>query len=175
MPEAALDKLNARTQRNASAWVDEGLLTLTPGDVTDYDFVKAQMSEDLETFDVAAVGYDRWNATQLVIDLEGQGAPMVKVGQGFATMSAPLKEVERLVLASTLEAPLLRHGGNKVARWMVDNLRVAMDASGNLKPDKARSMDKIDGVSALVTGMAVALGAEAPKQSIYESRDVLVL
>ena len=175
MPEAALDKLDARTQRNGSAWVTSGLLTLTPGDVTDYDFVKTQIIEDLDVFDVRAVGYDRWNATQLVIDLEGQGAPMVKVGQGFASMSAPLREMERLVLAGTRKAPLLRHGGNPVARWMVDNLRVAMDPSGNVKPDKARSMDKIDGVSALANSLAVAMGAEAPKQSIYETRDVLVL
>jgi phage terminase large subunit-like protein len=174
MPEAALDKLNARTQRNASAWVDEGLLTLTPGDVTDYDFVKAQIADDLETYDVVHIGYDRWNATQLVIDLEGQGAPMARVGQGFQSMNAPLKEVERLVLASTPDSPLLRHGGNKVARWMVDNLRVAMDASGNVKPDKAKSMDKIDGISALVTAMSTTL-EEKPKPSIYETREVLVL
>jgi phage terminase large subunit-like protein len=174
MPEAALDKLNARTQRNASAWVDEGLLTLTPGDVTDYDFVKAQIADDLETYDVVHIGYDRWNATQLVIDLEGQGAPMARVGQGFQSMNAPLKEVERLVLASTPDSPLLRHGGNKVARWMVDNLRVAMDASGTVKPDKAKSMDKIDGISALVTAMSTTL-EEKPKPSIYETREVLVL
>lgn len=175
MPEAALDKLNARTQRNGSAWVDAGLITLTPGDVTDYEYVKATLAEDMETFSVGGIGYDRWNATQLVIDLEAEGAPMIKVGQGFATMSAPLKEVERLVLSGTPDAPMLRHGGNLVARWMIDNLRVAMDPSGNVKPDKAHSMDKIDGVSALVTGMAVAMSTEAPHQSIYETREPLVI
>jgi phage terminase large subunit-like protein len=175
MPEAALDRLDARTQRNGSAWVDAGLISLTPGDVTDYDFVKAQIKDDLEAFQVSAVGYDRWNATQLVIDLEAEGAPMVRVGQGFAGMSAPLKELERLVLSGSAAAPTFRHGGNPVARWMVDNLRVGMDAAGNVKPDKAKSMDKIDGVSAVVTALAVALSTEVPKPSIYESRDVLVL
>lgn len=175
MPEAALGRLDAKTQRNGSAWVDAGLITLTPGDVTDYDFVKEQFRLDLDAFDVQGIGYDRWNATQLVIDLEGEGAPMVKVGQGFASMSAPMKEMERLVLTGTAKAPMMRHGGNLVARWMIDNLRVGMDPSGNLKPDKARSMDKIDGVSALVTGLAVAMGAEPDVRSIYETRDVLVL
>jgi phage terminase large subunit-like protein len=170
MPEAALDKLDARTQRNGSAWVEQGLITLTPGDVTDYDYVKKTIREDLDTFDVTAVGYDRWNATQLVIDLEADGAPMVKVGQGYQSMSAPLKEVERLVLTGSL-----RHGGNMVARWMIDNLRVAIDPSGNVKPDKAKSMDKIDGVSALVTGMALAMTTEPEKQSIYETRAPLVI
>lgn len=175
MPEAALDKLDVRTQRNASGWVKAGLITLTPGDVTDYDFIKAQMRLDLDAFDVQGVGYDRWNATQLVIDLEAEGAPMVKVGQGYASMSGPLKELERLVLAGSAVKPLFRHGGNQVMRWMVDNLRVTVDPAGNVKPDKAKSMDKIDGVSAAVTGLAVAMGADAPSESIYETREVLVI
>lgn len=175
MPEAALDRLDAKTQRNGSAWVADGWLNLTPGDVTDYDFVKAQMRADLDAFQVTGVGFDRWNATQLVIDLEADGAPMVRVGQGFASMSAPLKEMERLTLLGTSDKPMLRHGGNPVARWMVDNLRVGMDASGNVKPDKAKSMDKIDGVSALVTGLSVAMASEPEKQSIWDTRDVLIL
>jgi len=175
MPEAALPKLDARTQRNGSAWVKAGLITLTPGDVTDYDFIKETARADLDTFDVQGVGYDRWNATQLVIDLENDGAPMAKVGQGFASMSGPMKELERLVLAGTAAKPLLRHGGNLVLRWMADNLRAAVDAAGNVKPDKQKSMDKIDGMSALITGLAVAMGAEQETESIYETRDVLVL
>lgn len=175
MPEAALDRLDARTQRNASAWVKQRLITLTPGDVTDYDFIKTVMRTDLDAFQVAGVGYDRWNATQLVIDLEQDGAPMVKVGQGFASLSGPMREMERLVLAGTVEKPLLRHGGNLVLRWMADNLRAAMDPAGNVKPDKAKSMDKIDGMSALITGLAVAMGAEAETESVYDRREPLVL
>lgn len=175
MPEAALDRLDARTQRNASGWVKSKLITLTPGDVTDYEYIKATLRNDLDTFQVAGIGYDRWNATQLVIDLEADGAPMVKVGQGFASMSAPMRELERLVLAGTAQRPLLRHGGNLVARWMADNLRAAVDPSGNVKPDKSKSMDKIDGMSALVTGLAVAMGAEQETESVYDTRDVRVL
>jgi phage terminase large subunit-like protein len=175
MPEAALEKLDVRTQRNGSAWVKAGLIKLTPGDVTDYDFVRAQIQLDMDTFDVRGIGYDRWNSTQMIIDLEGAGAPMVKVGQGFVSMSAPLKEINRLVLTGTAAKPLLRHGGNLVARWMADNLRVASDAADNVKPDKRTSMDKIDGMSALTTAMAVAMGAEQPTESVYERRDVLVL
>lgn len=175
MPEAALERLDTRTQRNGTAWVKQGLISLTPGDVTDYDYVRAQIDADRDAFDVAGIGYDRWNSTQMIIDLEKEEAPMIKVGQGFVSMSAPMKEVNRLVLTGTAAKPLLRHGGNLVARWMADNLRVAQDAAGNVKPDKASSMDKIDGMSALVTAMAVAMGIEAPKESVYERRDVLVL
>lgn len=175
MPADALDRLDARTQRNASGWVKAGLIALTPGDVTDYDYVRSQIDKDREAFDVQGIGYDRWNSTQMIIELEKEEAPMVKVGQGYVSMSAPLKEINRLVLTGTAEKPLLRHGGNQVARWMADNLRVASDAAGNVKPDKASSMDKIDGMSALTTAMAVAMGAEVPKESVYERRDVLVL
>lgn len=175
MPEDALPDLDTRTARNASGWVKEGWLTLTPGDVTDYDFIKRQITSDLSSFAAAGIGYDRWNASQLVIDLESEGAPMVKVGQGYASLSAPLKEIDRLVRVGTAKAPALRHGANPVLRWMTDNLRVSMDASGNVKPDKAKSMDKIDGFSALATALAVAMTAEVPDTSSYEEHDLLVL
>lgn len=175
MPEAALDRLDKRTHRNGSAWVKNGWITLTPGDVTDYDFVRQTIDADREAFDVEGIGYDRWNSSQMVIDLTADGAPMVKVGQGFASMSAPLKELHRLTLVGRPGAPQIRHGGNPVMRWMVDNLRAAEDPAGNVKPDKKTSMDKIDGVSAAVTALAVALGAEPEQESVYERRDVLVL
>ena len=176
LPEEALPALDAATSRNASAWVKEGWIRLTPGDVVDYDFIKAQVVKDLGAFDVQAIGYDRWNSSQLVIDLEEkEGAPMVKVGQGVASLSAPLKEIDRLVRAGTNAKPLLRNGGNPVARWMADNLRVYMDASGNIKPDKAKSMDKIDGMSALTTAMAVAMTAEPVTTSAYDDHDLIVI
>lgn len=175
MPEAALPKLDARTHNNASEWVKAGVIKTTPGDVADYDFIEAQIRKDLDDFKVTAIGYDPWNATQTVLNLAKAEAPMVQVRQGFISMNSPLKECHRLVLKGTAPKPLLRHGGNVVARWMTDNLRVAVDPAGNVKPDKANSMDKIDGWSALVTAMAVAMSAEPPKESIYERRDVLVI
>lgn len=175
MPEAALEKLDARTQRNASAWVEQGFITLTSGEVTDQDFIEAQVRADLDAFTVHAVGFDPWNATQLTNNLLKDEAPMVTVRQGFVSMNSPLKECQRLVLKGTKVNPLLRHGGHPVMRWMTDNLRVATDPAGNVKPDKANSMDKIDGWSALVTGMAVAMTAEPPKESVYERREPLVI
>lgn len=176
MPEDALPALDARTARTASGWVKDGWISLTPGDVTDYEFVKRTVLADMVMFDVQGIGYDRWNSSQCVIDLANDhAAPMVKVGQGFASLSAPLKELDRMVRAGTAEEPLLRHGGNPVARWMADNLRVSMDAAGNVKPDKARSMDKIDGMSALVTAEALVMAAEPVHRSAYEDNDLLVI
>lgn len=175
MPESALVALDARTQRNATAWVEQGLITVTDGDVTDQDFIEAQLRKDLDAFQVQAIGFDPWNATQLTNNMLKDEAPMVTVRQGFVSMNPPMKECKRLVFKGTKAKPLMRHGGHLVMRWMTDNLRVATDPAGNVKPDKARSMDKIDGWSALVTGMAVAMTAEGPKESVYETRDVLVI
>lgn len=175
-PEASLADLDKRTQRSASGWVKGGYLTLTPGDVTDYDWIRAQAERDLETFRVRNIGYDRWHASQLVIDLQNEDEDlMVAIGQGVASMSAPMKELERLVLKGTAAKPLFRHGGNPVLRWMADNLRVHSDPSGNIKPDKAKSMDKIDGFSAIATALAVAMAAEPERESVYDRRDALVL
>ena len=170
IPEAALSALDAVTDNNASAWVKDGWLNVTPGDVTDYDFVKAQIEKDAAVLDVVGIGYDRWNSSQLVIDLTDEGLPMERVGQGYASMSAPLKELDRLVRRGSRKVPLLRHAGNPVLRWMADNLRPSSDAAGNVKPDKARSTNKIDGITALTMAMFVAMSVEnETHESAYEN------
>ncbi|QOC89871.1 terminase large subunit [Micromonospora craniellae] len=166
-PEENVANLDKRTAKAASRWVKEGLLLTTPGNVADYDFVQAQIEQDIETFDVASLGYDPWNATQLTNNLSAAGAPLVKVRQGLQTLSPPLKEVQRLLLAGREDRPLLRHGGNPAVRWQVDNLSVHTDPAGNVKPDKARSAEKIDAVSSLVTAMSEAMGRAPTRRSAY--------
>jgi phage terminase large subunit-like protein len=100
---------------------------------------------------------------------------MVKVRQGFATMSPVLKEIQRLVLQGTPEVPALRHGGHPVVRWCVDNLAVAMDPAGNVKPDKANSGDKIDGVSALATAMSEIVARPPRRKSRYAEEDEIMV
>jgi phage terminase large subunit-like protein len=172
-PEENLDALDKRTAGAASVWVSQGWLDLTPGNVTDYDYVKAAVLADMDRFNVTSVGYDRWNATQIVNDLTAEGVPMVKVGQGVVSMNPALKEIQRLVLTGTRAEPALQHGGNPLMRWMVDNLAVATDPAGNVKPDKANSGDKIDGVSALANAVSEALGT-AQQRSAYESSDLII-
>jgi phage terminase large subunit-like protein len=167
--------LDRRTAGSASVWVRQGWLHTTDGNVTDYEAVKAQILRDLGEFQVLELAYDPWNATDLVNRLVAEGAPMVQVRQGYGSLSAPLKEVKRLLAESTTAQPMLRHGGNPVARWMVDNLAVAMDAAGNVKPDKANASEKIDGVSALVTAMARAMHHQPPRRSAYESGGLVVV
>lgn len=174
-PEDNIDALDQRTAGAASVWVREGLLVATPGNVADYDYIQLQIERDIDTFDVRSVGFDPWSAVPLTNELAKSNAPMVKVRQGFVTMSPPLKELQRLLLKGTAKSPQLRHGGNPAVAWMVDNLAVAMDPAGNVKPDKARSAEKIDAVSALVTALSEAMTREAPVTSAYEDGDLMVL
>jgi phage terminase large subunit-like protein len=167
-PEDNVEALDQRTAGAASVWVREGLLVATPGNVADYDYIQLQVERDLDAFDVRALGYDPWSAVPLTNKLAESNAPMVKVRQGFVTMSPPLKELQRLLLKGTPEAPMFRHGGNPAVTWMVDNLAVAMDPAGNVKPDKARSAEKIDAVSAAVTALSEAMAREVPVKSAYE-------
>ena len=175
LPEAVVTDLDRRTAGGLSTWIRAGLVTVTPGATTDYDWVAEQAKRDLDSFDVKAVGFDPWNANQLTKRLDDDGAPLVEVRQGFASMSPPMKEIKRLLAAGTPDKPMLRHGGNPVMRWMTDNLAVAMDPAGNVKPDKARSAEKIDGWSALATAMSRAMHHKARRRSAYADADLMVI
>jgi phage terminase large subunit-like protein len=152
------------------AWAEQGLIELTEGNVIDYAALGAQIARLGERYDIREIAYDRWGATQLVQDLQGAGFLCVPMGQGFASMAAPTKELLNLTLSKKL-----RHGGNPVLRWMADNLVVRQDPAGNVKPDKAKSTEKIDGMVALIMGLDRAIRNEAPKPSIYEKKSLLAL
>ncbi|MBC7594520.1 MAG: terminase large subunit [Kineosporiaceae bacterium] len=174
-PESNLVNLDKRTAGAATVWVREGFLTLTPGNVSDYDYIRAQINRDREKFDVRGIAYDPWNAQQLTNDLMGDNAPMVKTRQGLVTLAAPTKELQRLLLEGTEARPMLRHGGNPAVRWQADNFTVAIDAAGNVKPDKGNAADKIDAIAALVNALSLVLGTEAKKVSKYETEDLAVI
>lgn len=174
-PEDNVESLDARTAGAASGWVRNGILTATPGNVADYEFIQAQIRKDSQTFEVREIAYDRWNSTQLVNNLTADGAPMVTMGQGFASMSAPTKELQRLMMQGTAEKPVLRHGGNPAVRWMVDNFAVVKDPAENIKPDKANAADKIDAVVALIMGLSRAIEARPEGESVYEDHDLMIV
>jgi phage terminase large subunit-like protein len=139
--------------------VREGWLTATEGNVIDYRAILDQVDRDAQRFDVAELAYDRWGMTQMSQDLTDAGMTVVPIGQGFASLSPPTKELERLVLDGRY-----RHGGNPVMRWMIDNVVVRQDPAGNVKPDKQRSTEKIDGVVAAVMALDRASRHEPPKK-----------
>ena len=175
-PEGALKRLNDRTAGQADVWVSQGWLKLTPGNVANYDYIRAQINQDMARFEVVQIGYDPWNSSQLVNDLMADEAPMVTVRQGFATMSAPTKELQRLLKEGTPERPRFRTGGNPLARWQVDNFAVELDAAGNVKPSKKNAGDKIDGIVAAIMALSRAVVYEvAEPPSKYEAAGMTVL
>lgn len=175
-PEANLARLDKRTNGAATRWADEGWLTVTPGDVTDYDYIESALVADSERFIIRSVGFDPYNANQLVLNLAAHGMQTVQVRQGFLTLSQPTKECQRLILMGAAKGtPMLMHGGNPVMRWMTDNLAVEYDAAENVKPTKKPGSvtgHKIDGWSALVTAMSECINGGG--QSTYSEHDLVI-
>lgn len=150
------------------AWVRAGLITATEGNVIDYKAILVALDELAQTYDIKELAYDRWGATKLIQDLVEAGMEVIPFGQGFASMSPPTKELLNLVLAGRL-----RHGGHPVLRWMADNAVVRQDPAGNIKPDKSKSSERIDGIVAAIMGLDRA--TRQGGTSVYEGRDMLVI
>lgn len=153
------------------AWSKEGLITLTQGNVIDYQYIRHTLSELREKYDIAEVAFDRWGATKLSQDLTDDGFLMVPFGQGFASMSPPTKELMNLVLSKKI-----RHGGHPVLRWNCDNLVVRTDPAGNIKPDKEKSTQKIDGMVALIMAIdRASRHSNLIETSVYEKQGLTVI
>jgi phage terminase large subunit-like protein len=171
IPADNAEKREDRDKVPYLTWAREGLITLTAGNVIDYDRIKADFEADCQTFNMVEIAFDRWNFEGPRQRFIADGAPaekFVAFGQGFASMSAPSKELEKLLLAKELA-----HGGHPVLKWMAGNVAVEEDAAGNIKPSKKSSKEKIDGIVMLVMALGRAMQAAAPKESVYEKRGVL--
>jgi phage terminase large subunit-like protein len=168
IPAESMVERERRDRVPYSTWVRQGLVEATPGNVIDYGYIRQRINELAERYDVREVAYDPWNATQLSVELVGDGINMVEMRQGFASLSGPSKELLRLVLSQGVA-----HGGNAVLRWMADNVSARQDPAGNVKPDKAKSSGRIDGIVAAVMAIGRAnLANPNAGRSVYEERDV---
>jgi phage terminase large subunit-like protein len=150
-------------------WEQIGALLKTPGNVTDYDFIVKSVLADTGCFNVKpereeefSLALDRWNASDVSVRLGNEGVKVAMFGQGYASMAGPTKELERLFLGGCLE-----HGNHPVLKWMFGNAAVRKDPADNIKPDKERAAEKIDGVVASVMALALA-GAKAPEEQKSE-------
>jgi phage terminase large subunit-like protein len=151
-PENKVRKASQSDRVPYDAWVRDGYLIATPGDVVDYAFIRARINELSKLYRFGPFAYDPWNATQLALQLQDEdGLPMREHRQGFVSMNEPAKEFERMVIAKQIV-----HGGNPVMTWMISNVSVKRDAAGNIKPDKERSTGRIDGVVATVMAVGMA-------------------
>ncbi|MHC4625255.1 MAG: terminase large subunit, partial [Planctomycetota bacterium] len=174
LPYFWLPKENARKRQDRDRvpyldWAKRGLITLTEGDVVDYDVVRRDINALGEIYNIKDVGVDRWNATQITTQLGGDGFEIFPFGQGYASMSGPSKELEKLIIQGGL-----RHGGHSaVLRWMASNVSVEQDAAGNIKPSKKKSTERIDGIVSLIEAIGRMIAEPPPRPSVYEERGVL--
>ena len=167
VPEENMVQRSRNDRVPYDVWARAGLVTPTPGNVIDYAFILEQVARDVGRFQVREIAFDRWGATALTTQMVDRGWQVVEFGQGFASMSAPMKELEKLALSRQLS-----HGGNPVLAWMAGNVTASMDPAGNVKPDKGRSRERIDGVVALIMGLDRALRNRRPR-SVYEERGIV--
>lgn len=157
VPEDAIGIRSRRDRVPYAQWAKDGALFTTPGNVTDYRAIRTQILRDAEMFQLQSMAIDRWNATQLAVELGEDGLPVVLFGQGFASMAAPSKELERLVLSHGFD-----HGNHPVLVWMASNVAIVSDAAGNIKPAKDKSTEKIDGIVAMIEAIGVSGMAQIP-------------
>ena len=122
-----------------------------------------------ELYNIQSVCYDRWNASQLVIQLQDEGLLMDGFGQGYRSMSAPTKEFEKLVLGKQII-----HNNNPAMNWMVNNVQIIEDPAGNVKCARNKSKEKIDGVIASIMALGNFM-TEEELDSVYDNRGLLIL
>ena len=170
IPEDTLELRVKRDHVPYDLWHRQGYLETTEGNVVHYGFIEKFIEQLGERFNIREIAFDRWGAVQMVQNLEGMGFTVVPMGQGFASMSPPTKELMKLTLEKKLA-----HGGHPVLRWNMDNIFIRTDPAGNIKADKAKSIEKIDGAIAMIMALdrAIRCGNDAG-ESVYDTRGLLV-
>jgi phage terminase large subunit-like protein len=171
MPEDNIDLRVRRDHVQYDLWEKQGFLLTTEGNVVHYGYIEKFIEELGTRFNIREIAFDRWGAVQMVQNLEGLGFTVVPFGQGFKDMSPPTKELMKLTLEEKLA-----HGGHPVLRWMMDNIFIKSDPAGNIKPDKEKSTEKIDGAVATIMALdrAIRCGNDTGG-SVYGERGLLIL
>ena len=167
------DNLELRVRRDHvpyDVWQKQGFLNTTEGNVIHYGFIENFIEELGTKYNIKEIAYDRWGAVQMVQDLEGMGFTVVPFGQGYKDMSPPTKELMKLTLEKKIA-----HAGNPPLRWMLDNVFVRQDPAGNIKMDKAKSTEKIDGAVATVMALDRAIRNLGENGSVYDERGIIIV
>ncbi len=165
LPRETLDLRVRRDHVPYDVWERLGLFHITEGNVVDYNFVRKTINQLHEIYNIKEIAADRWNATQLITDLQGDGFIVVPMGMGFKDMSPPMKELYKLLL----EGKFI-HGGNPILRWMAGNVVAEIDAAENIKPSKKKSTEKIDGIVAWIMALDRCIRHEM-QGSVYDDPD----
>ena len=168
LPEDTLELRCRRDHVLYDVWQKQGFIQTTEGNVIHYGFIEKFIEQLGETYHIREIAYDRWNATQMVQNLEDMGFTMVPFGQGFKDMSPPSKELFKLLMEGNII-----HGGNPVLKWMAGNVVMRQDPAGNIKPDKEKSVEKIDGIVASIMALDRCIRNGTGSGSVYDERGVI--
>ncbi|HEM2829774.1 TPA: terminase large subunit [Streptococcus suis] len=168
LPEDTLELRCRRDHVLYDVWERQGYIKTTEGNVVHYGFIEKFIEDLSEIYHIKEIAYDRWNATQMVQNLEGMGLTMVPFGQGYKDMSPPSKELYKLMMEGKIQ-----HGGHPVLKWMGQNVVMRQDPAGNIKPDKEKSVEKIDGIVALIMGLDRCIRHQSDEGSVYDERGIL--
>lgn len=169
IPDAKLTKRIQRDRVPYDRWHELGKIELTDGDVTDYDVVRARINEAAELYDIKGIGFDPWNASDLVQKLQDQdGLVMVKISQGVGGMSGPTKAFERVLLQRRI-----RHADHPVLKWCAGSIAIWTDSNGNIKPDRKKSGGRIDLLVASIMATGLATHHAETGGSIWETESAI--
>ncbi len=168
IPEENMVRRVRRDHVPYDVWEKQGFLETTEGDVIHYGFIENFIDNLGKKFHIREIAFDRWGAVQMVQNLEGLGFTVVPFGQGFKDMSPPSKRLMELVLEKNVA-----HSGHPVLRWMMDNIFIRTDPAGNIKPDKEKSTEKIDGAVASIMALDRAMRNGGSTGSVYDERGIL--
>lgn len=169
IPEDTIPIRVRRASVPYDVWKQQGYLLATEGNVIHYGFIEKFIEDLGKQYHILEIAFDRWGATQMVQDLEGMGFTVVPFGQGFKDMSPPTKEFYKLLM----EGKII-HGGNPVLRWMAGNVVVDRDPAENIKPTKAKSPEKIDGIVATIMALDRCIRNQGQQGSVYDERPLIV-
>ena len=150
LPESALKEKPDRELYKY--WKQQGLLTVTEGNVTDYDFITNDIMKNGEIVCIQKVGYDKYNATQWAISATDLGLPLEEYSQSLGNFNKPTRELERLLLSGKCKIQ-----NNEITRWCFKNVTLKSDHNGNVKPNKSVKAKKIDGVIAMIQALGMYL------------------
>lgn len=169
-PEEGAKKRSAKDGVPYLQWAKDKAIKMTPGNVIDYDYIKKDILDAAEDYDIIVVEFDRYNSSQIVIDLTEEGIAMDAFSQTYVHMNAPINQIEKMILNNEAN-----HGGDVALAWMAGNVMIKLDANGNRKFDKAASTEKIDGMVALAMAVGGWMTEEVIGPSVYESKGITKL
>lgn len=167
VPEQSQSDRAHQDRRQILNWAAKKLITTTPGNVTDYEAIAVDICELDSMFDIRMIAYDPFGPARAFVQiLQANGFPferLTEFRQGIMSFSPPSKEFHRLICSGRFN-----HDGNPVLRWMAENVAAYRDRNDNIRPDKDKSADKIDGVVATIMGLGLCINDNEQSDSVYD-------